>query len=89
MSDGTPFVGFSNDTLGKLPTARRGMLIDCPHCGGSHELQCAKDGNGDPTDLLHFFKCGEQAYIGAVAGRLVVGTPSDVSGTVEGEGDEC
>lgn len=77
----TPYVGFGNDTLGKLPAAKAGGMILCPHCRAQHELKGGTE-NGKPTELLLFYKCGEKSYLGAVAGRLVINQPADVSGSL-------
>ena len=63
-------IGFGNDELAKLPRVKDGDLIKCPHCGAAHPLECATE-NGQPTDLLMFYTCGDKLYMGAVAGRLV------------------
>lgn len=77
----TPYVGFGNDTLNKMPKVSGGDPIICPSCQGVHNLQCATK-DGTPTDLLMFYKCNGKAYIGAVSGRLVAGIKADVSGRV-------
>ena len=75
MSD-TPFVGFSNDTLNRQPKVHKGDIVECPLCGGEHPLYPCDDGN----EILLFFKCGDSHYLGAIGGRLVIGTPADMSG---------
>lgn len=83
----TPYIGFGNDTLAKLPVVHAGEMVKCPHCGGEHEM-LPSTSDGQPTEKLMFFKCGETTYLGAVQGRLVVGTPSDVHGEVDLEEEE-
>ena len=75
MSNRTPYIGFSNETLAKLLPAKAGDEIYCK-CGSRHRLVAADDG----SELLLFYRCGDQSFLGAVAGKLVVGTPSDVHG---------
>lgn len=77
----TPYVGFGNDTLGKMPKVADGDPIICPHCQGVHKLESAMS-EGKKTDLLMFYKCGTKDYMGAVSGRLVAGLKPDVSGRV-------
>ena len=78
--NGTPFVGFGNDTLARQPRVYKGDVIECPHCGGEHIAEAGKNGDGSESELILFFKCGDNAYLAAVAGRLVIGTPADMSG---------
>jgi hypothetical protein len=65
----TPYVGFSNQTLDRLPAVKPGDEITCGVCGKRHALEAAADG----STLLLFYKCGETLYLGAVRGRSVVG----------------
>lgn len=74
----TPYIGFGNDTLKKLPIVHKGDMVACPHCKGSHPLLPTDDGG----EILMFYKCADKSYLGAVDGRLVVGTPVDCSGQV-------
>ena len=80
MTNGTPFVGFDNETLNRQPRIRKGDVVECPHCGGEHIAQAATNEDGSESELILFYSCGESTYIAAVAGRLVIGTPADVSG---------
>ncbi len=79
----TPYIGFGNDTLGKLPRVTVGQKIVCPRCGLLHELEAGKNDRGEPVDTLLFYRCGEKAYLGAVAGRLTIKVKPDVSGRLE------
>ena len=74
--DDIPFVGFSNETLNRQPKVRKGDVVKCPHCGGEHALQACDSG----SEILLFYKCSGNAYLGAVNGRLTIGTPADMSG---------
>ena len=74
-SGGVPFIGFSNDTLEKLPPAKEGDTIRCKHCGEPHILQAAKGGSG-----TLFYTCGGEAYLGGIRGKLVAFQEPDVSG---------
>ena len=76
----TPYVGFRNDTLAKLPPAHEGHEIDCPNCGGKHDLRAGKTKDGGKSTLLLFYNCGNKSYLGALAGRLTIGQKADVSG---------
>ena len=78
--NGTPFVGFSNDTLDRQPKVHKGDVLECIHCGGEHIAQAAKNEDGSESELILFYNCGGNAYLAAVAGRLIIGTPADMSG---------
>jgi hypothetical protein len=73
---GIPFIGFSSETLSKQATAKAGDEIRCDKCSGGHKLEPDDDG----VSILLFYKCGDQAYVGAVNGQCIVGIKSDVSG---------
>ena len=77
-----PYIGFGNDTLGRRPELHEGDEITCPSCGERHTVEepVATDGT---KGLLGFYKCGDTPYLAAVAGRSVIGTPSDVHGDVD------
>lgn len=74
----TPYIGFGNDTLGKMPQVAIGDQIICPQCQCVHKLE----GDDNGGDLLMFYRCGESSYLGAVARKLVAGLKPDVSGSV-------
>ena len=77
-----PYIGFSNATLEKLPLVGAGEEIDCPHCQGKHRLRAGKSETAAHAhDMLLFFTCGQDNYLGAVANRLVIGVKADISGT--------
>lgn len=83
MSD-TPFIWFGNNTLLSLPTVHKGDFIVCPTCQQKHELYCGKDADtNEESDLLMFYKCGSQSYLGALAGKLITGVEADVSGRLD------
>ena len=77
----TPFIGFGNDTLAKMPKVADGDPIICPRCQGVHKLQCGTS-EGVKSDLLMFYDCDGKGYLGAVDGRLIAGVKPDVSGQV-------
>lgn len=77
----TPYIGFSNDALSKLPKVSKGQLIKCDKCKKCHRLECGTS-DGKESDTIMFYKCGEDSYLGAVAGRLVAGLKADVNGEV-------
>ncbi len=77
MTQKTPYIGYSNKTLAALPAANLGDLIACPNCGKGHSLE--KDPTSLDTKTL-FYRCKDGSYLGAVAGKLVVGAKPDVSG---------
>jgi hypothetical protein len=79
----TPYVGFSNVTLAKLPGLTAGQLIDCPQCKGKHPA-CASD---PPTAL--WYVCGGQMHLAGVAGKNVVGVKPDTSSESEGPHALC
>jgi hypothetical protein len=74
----TPYIGFGNDTLKRLPSVKPGDSIDCPTCKGKHKLEAASDG----STLLLFYKCGNQLYLGAIDGKCTIGVKADVSGSM-------
>jgi len=74
----TPYIGFGNDSLSKLPTVKPGDEITCPECGARHKLETPDGG----STLVMFYKCGDGLYLGAVDGRCTVGVKSDVSGNI-------
>ena len=74
----TPYIGFGNDTLGKMPLVAIGEPIICPLCTQVHKLK----GDDNGGDLLMFYRCGNKTYLGAVSRRLVAGIKPDVSGKV-------
>lgn len=77
-----PYVGYGNETLAKMPAVKDGEPIICPRCQGTHNLEAAKDKDGNKTDVLMFYRCGEGDFLGAVAGKLVAGLKADVSGKI-------
>lgn len=76
-SGGVPYIGFSNETLAKLPPAKEGDTIKCKRCGEPHLLQAAKGGPGAP---MLFYHCGGKSYVGGIAGKLIAFQEPDVSG---------
>ena len=80
---GTPYIGFSNDTLDKQPEANRGDELLCWKCGERHHLEVGTDENGESNNMLLFFRCQEKIYLGAVGGKWVVNVKPDVSGKLE------
>lgn len=72
----TPYVGFGNDTLAKLPALKHGDTITCPQCKGQHVVEDSK-----PPMILSY-KCGDQTYMAGIKGRSTIGVPVDVSGTI-------
>ncbi len=75
----TPYVGFSNELLGKLPDVKPHDLIRCPLCGQEHEIQPTDDG----SFVVGLFNCGENVYLGAVKGKLVTSIKPTLSGKVD------
>lgn len=78
----TPYIGFGNETLLKMPVVADGAPIICPHCSGTHKLKSAVDKGGEKTGLLMFFRCAGKDYLGAVSGRLTAGITPDCSGRI-------
>lgn len=74
----TPYVGFSNKTLGRQPRAKPGDMVACG-CGESHALS----GGDDGSTVVLFYRCGDKSFLGAVGGRLATGVRADVSGEVD------
>jgi hypothetical protein len=80
----TPYIGFGNDTLAKLPIIEEGEEVPCNGCPGMHPLRCGKDEHGEKSSLLMFYRCPAtgKSYLGAVAGKLVMFKKPDVSGSL-------
>jgi len=81
MSDRTPYIGFSNDALDRLPTIKEGDFINCPHCNNQHIVLCGTT-KGQKTDLLMYYKCGDDAYACGVTGKNIMNQKSDLSGNL-------
>lgn len=82
MSD-TPYIGFSGETLDKLPPVLVGDKIECVKCGGEHELLPPDNWKeGDEQPILLFYRCSGKSYIAAIAGKLIVNVKSDISGSM-------
>lgn len=67
-----PTIGFSNETLERLPHVRSGDTVDCPVCRRRHTLKPSRDQDGRASETLLVFVCGDEPYLGALNGRLVV-----------------
>ena len=52
-----------------LDKPKLGTTIICPHCGKEHAIEYGKDGNGDITKTLAFYKCGSKYYLAGVNGK--------------------
>ena len=76
-----PYVGFGADTLSDCPPVKEGDEFHCPRCNERHKLICALD-NGEKTDLLMFYRCGEGTYLGAIRGKLVAHAKADCGGEI-------
>jgi hypothetical protein len=72
----TPYIGFGNDTLDKLPEAKAGDEITCPNCGEKHVLSDSK------PPMMLFYSCGGKLYVGGMRGRLTLGVKPDASGRI-------
>lgn len=70
----TPYIGYSNETLNKLPQMKDGESIVCPHCWKSHDVS--------GTGGTYFYVCGDKTYLAGVNGRNVVNVKPDVAGSV-------
>ena len=79
---GTPYVGFSNSTLEKLPVLKVGDSITCPVCKQTHKVSGGKDEHGKEEDLLLFYKCGDKSYLVGVRGKNILNINNDVSGSI-------
>lgn len=79
----TPYIGYGNDELAKLPEVKAGDVIVCPRCDKGHTLEAGKDAKtGEATTLLLFYRCRGDTYLAAVDQRLVTGTKPTVSGRI-------
>jgi hypothetical protein len=75
----TPYIGFSNETLSKLPRAKTGDTFTCKRCGEIHDLRACDDG----STIILWYKCREDTMLGAVDGRWTIDVPCDHHGEVE------
>lgn len=66
-------IGFSNETLERLPHVRPGDTLECLVCGRRHVLKASKDEQGQDTDAMLFYLCGNDTYLAALRGHLIVG----------------
>ena len=73
---GVPYVGYSNETLARLPPLKAGDLVTCPRCAEGHPVY-----DSAPAGLL-WIKCGRSQLLAGVHGRRTLGTKVDVSGEV-------
>lgn len=78
-----PYIGFGNETLEKLKDVEEGDMITCPRCGKQHVLKAGTDEKGNKTDVILFYECGNEVYLGAINGKLVAGIKPDVKGGIE------
>ena len=66
-----PYMAIGNDELGE----ELGDTIVCPMCGQSHAIEYGHeildDGTRIPSNLLAFYKCGDNVYLAGVKGRRV------------------
>jgi|TARA_Y100000310_G_scaffold344647_1_gene458526 hypothetical protein len=67
----TPYIGFSNETLDKLPSVKAGDRIECTQCGQEHALIPPDDWEkGDKESIILFYCCNGNSFLGAVNGKL-------------------
>ena len=71
----TPYIGFGNDTLAKLPKVKAGDSIRCK-CGHVHTLEDSK-----PPMLLWYHSDGK-TFLAGINGCLTDGVKADVSGEI-------
>lgn len=78
MSDPeTPLAAFSNRILDRKYIVREGEMIRCPTCGELHRLE--EPDRGTPAASVLFYRRGENSYLGAVGGRLVLDVTEDAA----------
>lgn len=78
----TPYIGFGNNTLSKAPIVHIGDTITCPKCGDMHRLFGGINKDGEETDTIMAYRCGDKSYIAAVDGRFIIDIKPDVSGSL-------
>ena len=76
-----PYIGYTNSTLKGRPVVHAGDAIACPHCGEAHTLESCEE-DGQPSEMLLFYNCGERLCLAAVDNCLVIGITVDVSGNI-------
>ena len=68
--DGVPYVAIGADELGG--PAHAGDVIDCDICGETHALVGGEDAQGNPSDTLLTYRCGEHSYLAALDGHYII-----------------
>lgn len=69
-----PYLAIGNNELIGQPNVKEGDWIECPHCGKSHQLQFGRDvKTGEKSQLIGFYECGDNLYVGAVNGKSLCG----------------
>lgn len=81
--EGTPYIVFGNDTLGKLPALKIGDEIACDKCYGRHAVFGAKDEHGRESDAVLAYHCGSKLFLAGLGGRNVTRRKPDASGVAE------
>ena len=66
-----PIAVYGNDELAECREVVAGDTFVCSRCGQTHELTAAIAADGRTNDVLLFYRCGADSYVGAVANRLV------------------
>jgi len=70
----TPYIGFTNETLDKLP--KLGPTAACPNCGKECEIKESK------PPMLQFISCCGKNYLVGIRGTDISVKKPDVSGEV-------
>lgn len=79
----TPYIGFGNEQLENQPIVKKGDEIICPDCGMLHKIKYGKDSDGNESDMLGFYNCGEKTMLASINGKLVAGLKAAYRGEVE------
>ena len=63
------FFAISNDELKTLPKA--GEFVICRQCHEQHRIEFAKDKDGNITETIGYYKCGDQTFLASIDGHLL------------------
>ena len=66
-----PYTAFGHDELGD--SLKSGDVIVCSKCGEEHVVSGGKTLDGEPTDLLLAYRCGDKTYLAGVDSKCIPG----------------
>lgn len=66
------YIAFGNDELNVAPPLHKGEAILCPHCGQDHIVAGAINSEGEETEMLLFYQCGDTTYLAGIDSKNVM-----------------